>query len=555
LALLVYGPTLRHGFVNLDDDVYVTANPPVQAGLTAGSVRWALLTDHAGFRIPLTWLSLMADVSLFGQGPFGFHLTNLLLHAGNTLLLGLLLRRLTGRALLPALAASLLAVHPVHVESVAWVTERKDVLFLLLLLLACLAYAAWAAGGLRRHYLLALSAVALSLGAKPTGLVVPLLLFILDWWPLGRFSPCRGGGARPGGLLREKVPFLLLALAAGTATWRGHLSRGAAAGLGEITLAERLGNAAVAAARSLGDLLLPRGLAVFYPYPAGGQEAGAVAAALLALGLALALLLRGWRRRPSLLGGGLWYLLALLPPAFIFPDSGVSRADRHLYLPALGLHLAGVGAFRAPRTRRGRGILALGAGGAVLLLALAARRQAGFWRDSVTLFTRAAAVAPGSALVHHNLGVALNRIPGREGEALAHFGRAVDLAPEDPDSRYSLADALARAGRRREAVPQLERLLAGHPGHGKGRFLLGLILAGEGDAAGAAAQFGPLVEQDPGFAEARYQLALALASLGDLAGSVAELERVVAELPGWGEARHNLEVLRGALAGGGGGGR
>jgi hypothetical protein len=390
LAVALYAPTARHGFVNLDDDAYVVLNPRVNAGLRAANVAWAFTGTACSNWHPLTWISHMLDVQLYGLMPRGHHLTNVALHAANTVLLLLLWRGLTGSLWRSALVAALFAVHPLHVESVAWIAERKDLLSTLLGLLAALAYL----GHLRRPrpvaHALALCLFALALMAKPMLVTLPLLLLVLDVWPLGRLGGPAGRRAALRRLVVEKAPWAALSLGSAAITLSVQSASGAVRPGDVFPVSERLANALVSGVAYAGAALWPARLAVYYPHPGGSLPAwqGAVAAALLAAASAAAW--RAARRRPHLAAGWLWFLLSLAPVIGIVQVGTQARADRYTYLPLTGLFVALAWSLpRAARAPRSARRTAASAAAVVALLALAARIQTAYWRDSLTLLGRA----------------------------------------------------------------------------------------------------------------------------------------------------------------------
>ncbi len=538
LVVLVYAPVIRYDLVNFDDDVYITDNPQVLAGLTMRGVGWAFGSFHAGYWIPLTWLSYMADVSLQGGSPGSFHLTNLLLHAAAAALLFLLLGRMMG-ALGPALlAAALFAVHPVHVESVAWVTERKDVLSGFCFMLTLLAYIRY----LRRPDMTRLLAVAalfaLALMAKPMVVTLPFLMLILDWWPLGRFKdiPARR-------LLLEKVPLLLPAATAGFLTIVAHARGGVIAPLRQFPLGERAANLLVSIVRYLRMLIFPSGLAVLYPLPLGGVPGWMTAAALVGLALLSWLVINHRRRLPSVAAGWGWFTVGLVPVSGLFQAGSQALADRFLYLPAIGIYLAAVGVLYQLTQRRAWRCAAF-----LLLvpLALAARRQVGYWTDSETLFQRAVTVTQENAVAHHNLARSLVD-KGRVEEGVGHFHEALRIDPGDPMAHFNLGNALVRLDCLNEAAAEYATTLRLNPAYRKARFGLGLVLARQGDLEGAAAAFRDVVRRDPDFAAGHYQLGLVLAQGGDVAGAAVELSETVRLEPGDALAHHNLGAVLEAL--------
>ncbi len=535
LAVLVYIPVVGYDLTNFDDDVYVTANPPVAEGLSADGIRWAMTTFHAGFWIPATWLSLMADASLFGAWAGGFHLTNLLLHAANAGLLYIILAGISGRRGAALVAASILAVHPLHVESVAWVTERKDVLSLFLLLVSLAVWQRWLARPTTAAYLASLGCFAASLAAKPMAVAWPALLLVLDYWPLGRLG--RGGLVRR---LSEKAPFAAAALLSGWVTIHAHRLRQAMAPLDSLPLPSRLATAIDGLGWYPRKMFWPEGLAVLYRLPPGGTPAWRVGLTAALLGLGLIVAWRCRRRRPWLAVGFGWYLAAILPVSGLLQAGIQSTADRFAYLPLLGLYLAlvwEVAGRRLPRKAiRCASVLTLAC------LAVGARVQLAHWRDSESLFRRVLAIDPSSVVAHVNLGRALTD-QGRAEEGMTHYRQALAIDPCDAEGRLNLANALARAGRGAEATAEYRALLSRHPDHRPALFSLGLLEAGSGEHDAALARFDRLISLDPGFAEAHYQRGVILALTGDLAGARDALAKTVSLAPAFGPARYNLGVV------------
>jgi tetratricopeptide (TPR) repeat protein len=430
-AIAVYLPALGNQFVNLDDTQYVSENPMVSGGLTLPAVRWAFTTGHASNWHPLTWISHQLDVELFALQPAGHHLTNLLLHAAASVSLFVLVAGLTGRFGVAVFTAALFAVHPLHVESVGWIAERKDVLSGLLWILATGAYLWYRRRPALPRYLLVLLLFAAALLAKQMPVTFPLLLLLLDWWPLGCFDPARRGAAgrlRP--LLIEKIPFALLAAAAAVIVYQVQRHFGAMGTLNQYPLDVRLANAAVSYLWYLGKTLWPSALAVIYQHRGSalpwwqGLAAGALAVALTLAAL------RSARRAPYLLAGWLWYLVSLLPAIGLVQVGEQARADRYVYVPVIGVFLlAGmtVSQVVARQPRLARLATALGAA-ALLAFALAATAQLSYWRDGVTLFRHAVAVSPESGFANNMLGEALGRA-GQTAEAATYIAKGVELDP------------------------------------------------------------------------------------------------------------------------------
>jgi tetratricopeptide (TPR) repeat protein len=532
-TLAAFSPVLSAGFVIYDDERYVLRNPHVHAGLSWETLCWALTSGYASNWHPLTWLSHMLDWRLFGAAAWGHHLTSLLLHVANAVLLFVLLDRATGATGRSAFAAALFALHPLHVESVAWVAERKDVLSTLLWLLAVAAYVRWTRAGGWARYLLAAALFAAGLAAKPMLVTLPVTLLLLDFWPLARW-PVRGpgGGAWRGAarLLGEKVPLLALSAASAAVTLAVQASGPAVGSLQEFPLGDRTANALVACVAYLGKTAWPLALAVFYPHSGASLPVWkpAAAAALLATVTLLAVRLR--RRRPYLLAGWLWYLVTLLPVIGLVQVGEQAMADRYTYVPLIGIFVAAAwgipDALAALLAAAGKGrdqaadpghaarwALPAAAGAVLLALALLTRAQAATWKSSVALFGHALAVTEGNYLAHLDLGTALSR-EGRRDEALAHYEAAARLRPDDAQIQYNLGVALAARGRAREAQERYERALALQPDYPEAHNNLGILLARQGRIEDGTRHCAEAVRLRPEFAEARFNLAVALHMAG-----------------------------------------
>ena len=451
--VLVFAPVWQFDFVALDDPLYVSENPQVAGGLTWAGVKWAFTTTHGGFWIPLVWLSYMADVGLFGPAAGPHHAVNLLLHVANTLLLFGALRRMTGAAGRSAFVAALFAVHPLHVESVAWITERKDVLSTLFLVLALLAYA----GHVRRpgwpRYLAVAGCFALGLMAKPMIVTLPALLLLLDVWPLKRRTAWS--------LVLEKLPLVALAVAAGVITFLAQRHAGAVGGLEAIPLGLRLGNAAASYAAYIRKAIWPAGLAAFYPLSAS-IPAWKVTGTALLLAAVSAAVIRAVKPAPYLAAGWFWYLVTLLPVIGLVQAGLQASADRFTYMPLNGLFIMaawGMPALvaRSPWRSLARGpALPVIASVIVVSYGAAAHVQLRYWSDSVAMWTRVLEVTFGvdSYRAHMTLGSILEK-QQRLGEAASHYAAAVQLVPGSAEARRGLGLALGRQGKLDDAVASL----------------------------------------------------------------------------------------------------
>ncbi len=470
IVVAVYGRMLGFRFNNADDLDYVIENAHVRAGLSAANVIWALTTFHVSNWHPLTWLSHMTDVSLYGLNPMGHHLTNLLFHLADTLLLFLLMFRLTGSNWKSGFVAAAFAIHPLHVESVAWVAERKDVLSTFLLFLTLIAYVDFARSSGRRpasngssragwRYPLAVALYALGLMAKPMLVSAPILLILLDYWPLRRPFGWKS--------LREKAPFFALAGASCVVTWLAQKAGGSVGSLRAIPLPARVDNAVVAYVGYLAKTFWPRGLAVFYPLPRT-VPAWKIAGSAILLVAASAGVFVARRKAPYLAAGWAWYLVTLVPVIGLVQVGMQAMADRYTYVPLIGIFImitwgAPEAARRLLPERGRRTVLAVAAGVMAAALAACAWVQVGYWKGSTTLFTRAVRVTSGNAMAYLNLGNALSD-SSRWDEAIDCYRAALRTDPGEMIVRTNLGIALSRTRRFEEALEQFVIVAQNQPG-------------------------------------------------------------------------------------------
>ena len=593
LVLAVYGQTLSHGFVTFDDPVYVSDNPAVAAGLSWEGFKWAFSFQGRSYWHPLTWLSFQFDASLWGPSAWGFHLGNLALHLGVVLCLFLFLARTTGERWASLFAAALMAVHPMHAESVAWITERKDVLSGLFWMLTLLAYARYAERPSAGRMALVLAGLCLGLMSKPVLVALPFVMFLADFWPLRRLDldePARPAPrgrlemARPGRdagqvtvfkLVTEKIWLVLPCAAASALVLLSHPGEGF--GGAPVSLGLKLSNALVGYWWYLAKFFWPSGLIVHYPFPAA---VAAWKAILAGLGLAAvtAWVLAGGRRRPHLAVGWFWFLVTLMPMLNVFGlGLRYATADRFAYIPYMGLYLAL--SFEAARLitalRMKRAVVLVLAGLALAPLALAGVRQAGYWKDSRTLYDRALSVDPenwfardglGGALLldggeslplalenlqeavrlnptypeaRHNLGRALLAL-GRPRESLGAFQEAVRLRPTFALAHASWAEALNRLGLPLEAVEHAHTALKLNPGLAEAENAWGLALARLGKPEEALPHFQSALALKPKLAEAQVHWGAALNQLGKPEEAVPHFQAALALRPEMAEAMNNL---------------
>jgi protein O-mannosyl-transferase len=492
-VLATFSPVLRDNFVGYDDPDYVTNNPHVASGLSAANVAWAFASAHASNWHPLTWISHSLDCTLYGLNPAGHHLTSLILHIANTILLFLWLSGLAagapganGRSAFVALA---FGIHPLHVESVAWIAERKDVLSTFFALLTLLAYSAYVRRPNVARYSVVALAFAASLASKAMWVTLPLLLLFLDWWPLGRRA------------FREKIPLALLSALAACAAFWAQSAGASVSALDRLPLGLRLSNAALSYVRYLGKTVWPLDLAVFYPFP-NSIPAWQTALCLLALAAITALAIRLRLSHPWIAAGWGWYVVMLLPVIGIVQVGMQAMADRYMYAPLVGLLIAA--AWTVAGTPAGKS-MALRTGAILLLAAWAALtwRQCLVWRDGLTLFQHAVEVTQGNFVAHDNLGVELDR-RGRADEALAHYREALRIRPGDRNASENVAQANFAAGARllqeykfREAVDRFHEGLRLRPNNALAHAYLGLAQASLGQYGEALASFDTALGLDP----------------------------------------------------------
>lgn len=453
-----FWPVRHFAFLNYDDPDYVFQNSRVATGLSFENIRWAFTTTHFSYWHPLTWMSHMLDAELFGLHPGNHHTMNLVLHTLNAVLLFCALRLLTGALWKSLAVAAFFAVHPVNVESVAWISERKNMLVALFWFLTMSAYARYARRPGLGRYLVVAGCFSASIMSKPIAVTLPFVLLLLDFWPLGRLGGSNRDGvavsapAAAGRLVLEKVPLLMLSVAASVTTFLSQQSIGSVKSLTLYPLPARLGNSLIAYVRYLGKMLWPQDLAVIYPHPGTSLPVWKpVAAGMVVLGVTVGALALA-RRRGYLPVGWFWFLGTLVPVIGLVQSGGQSMADRYAYLPMIGIATIaawGLSDLTAGWRPRAALLVPLAAGALVMNLAVTSR-QVGYWMDSETLFRRALAVTEDNFVAHSNLGDALLR-KGAYKEAEFHFREAVRIRPSFAVAHMNLSRALEWTGKREEA--------------------------------------------------------------------------------------------------------
>jgi Tfp pilus assembly protein PilF len=550
VTIAVYWPATGNDFVSYDDPEFVTANPHVQGGLNWEGVKWAFCnTEQAAYWAPIMWLSHMLACQLFGLNAWGHHLINILLHATNTALVFLVFRRMTGATWRSMILAALFGLHPLRVESVAWVTERKDVLSTLFWMLALWAYAKYveAAQGRRLRcnlwYGATLALFALGLMSKPMLVTLPCVLLLLDYWPLERFK--HSGVLR---LIAEKTPFFVLAVLASVVTLVVQNQGGAVAGGETLPLGARGGNALVSYCRYLGMMFWPADLAVFYPHP-GYWPLGKV---LLAGGLILGvsgLLFVERRRYPFLLMGWLWYCGTLLPVIGLVQSGDQAMADRFTYVPSLGVLILAIWGMHE-LTRRWRYpviALSVAASAAILLCMVLTRQQLGYWEGTEALFRHTLEVTENNYIAHVSLGIELVR-KGQIKEAISQYQEVIRLKPDYPLAHNNLGYALLRKGQIEEAIHQYQEAIRLKPDYPLAHNNLGNAFYQKGRTDEAISQYQEAIRLKPDYADAHNDLGLALYQKGRTGEAISHFQEALRLKPDHAAARKNLDFALAARA-------
>ena len=551
-TLLLFARAIGHDFVNYDDPDYVTANAQVRAGLSFETMRWAMTSGEASNWHPLTWMSHLLDATMFGLNPHGHHATSVGWHALNAVLAFLVMRRLTGALWTSAFFAALFAWHPLRVESVAWVSERKDVLSGFFWFAVLWLYAGYVerrraggvGGGAWRFYVLTLCACALGLMAKPMLVTLPCVVLLLDFWPLGRtrwWAGAVGPVARKTEtltwLVAEKAPFFLLVAISSVVTFL--VQRGGGSVSSALTIDERVANAVVAVVRYIGKFLLPVDLAVLYPHP-GHWAAGKVAAAVSVVVVLTAAAAWQWRRRPWIAVGWCWFLGTLVPVIGLVQVGLQSMADRYTYLPMLGVQLLVLWTVRERATSPGARKAWAWAGGIVLVFcAVATTRQIGVWQNSLTLFDRAVAVTSGNYVAHDNRGLFLFKA-GRIEEAMQDYRAALAINPGYLNANNNLGHAFGELGRPAEAVPWYRVALKAQPDHLEVRNNLANALSDLGQLAEATEHYNFVLARQPNHTNALNGSSVVLAMENRPAEAKARLEQALRLAPDNASAHANL---------------
>jgi protein O-mannosyl-transferase len=582
VTIALYWPATGYDFVNYDDPDYVTTNPHVQGGLTWAGLAWAFGRVHGEgtYWHPLSWVSHMVDCQLYGLRPWGHHLTNVLFHAANAVLVFLVFRRMTGAFWRCLMLAALFAVHPLQVDSVAWVTERKNLLSAFFWLLTAWAYVRYAQRSVISNqwsvinqqssgmpapqdqprptdhrllitdhrllfYLLSLCFFALGLMCKPVLVTLPFVLLLLDYWPLRRFTPSAPSDqvSTIGRLVREKIPFFVLTVASSLITILAHHALGMLDSVSRLPLDMRIANALVSYSRYLGRTIWPSNLAIFYPYPAAWPMWKVVVCGLLLLAIS-GLVLGTARSRPWLLVGWFWFLGVLVPFSGLVQAGAQAMADRFMYIPTIGIIVALIWGMCEQAKAGGYQPSGLSvAGGAALILCIAlTRRQIGYWKESETLFRHALVVTKDNWLAHNNLGAALAK-KGQIDEAIRQYQEVIRLKPDYVEAYNNLGYVLGEKGQIDEAIRQFQETLRLKPDHADAHNNLGAGLVGKGRIDEAIRQLQEAIQLKPDNADAHNNLGLALARQGQTDAAIRQFQEALRLNPDYAQAHYNLGII------------
>ena len=545
--LCVYWPVRNFAFVNFDDRQYVTGNYHVQAGLTRESIRWSFTATQASNWHPLTWLSHMLDCRIYGMNPGHHHMTNVIFHILNTLLLFFIFKRISGSVWKSAFVAALFALHPLHVESVAWVAERKDVLSTFFWMLALWSYAGYVERSKLDKYLLLILFYILGLIAKPMIVTLPFVLLLLDYWPLKRFCLKSSDTENPAihrpfyfGLILEKIPLFLLSAASGVVTYLVQKSGGAVNSLAAIPFHVRIANALLSYVGYIGKMFWPHNLAVLYPYPKS-IALWKIAGAGLLLMMMTVFVFRMLRSKPYLAVGWLWYLGTLVPVIGIVQVGSQALADRYTYVPLIGIFIMmtwGISDWVSKRHYK-RIILFTLTAIILSLLMITSRLQVKYWTNSVTLFEHAVNVTDDNSTAQLNLGEALAE-QGNMDKAVKHYKAALKTKPDLAGANINIGVYFREEGKLDKAIDHFSKVLNEKSDRAAAHCELGDTLEKKGELSGAVMHYLEAIRIRPGYAKAYNNLGIILAGQNKVEAAIVFLSKALQISPGYAGAHYNL---------------
>lgn len=555
-----YWRVFSNGFVNYDDPMYITDNKHIQQGLTWDGVVWAFKSGYAVNWHPVTWLSHMLDCQLFGLNPRGHHLTSLLLHIANTLLLFYVLRKMTGALWASAFAAAVFGLHPLHIQSAGWVSERKDVLSTLFWLLTLLSYIRYVQDRNFKRYLMTILLFAVGLMAKPMLVTLPMVMILLDYWPLKRTSrgsgpvirpPCRSprwrcrvaagrlvAAGKFGRLIVEKIPLFVLSAVSCLITFFVQQQGGAVATFDKISPALRLCNIPLAYSAYIVKTIIPSGLMAYYPYNPNASILLITAAVLFLAVVSIAVI---FLRRPYLIVGWLFFIITLVPVIGIIQVGGQSRADRYMYIPMIGLLIMIAWGLKeiAERVRLSRFILVPAAAVCLSALSIATWINVGYWKNTFTLFGHAIEVMPANHVALLYLGNTLSEQKNDSG-AIEYYKKSVEAAPGFAEARFNLGLALFHDNKFDKALEQYNMVLNIKENYPRVHFYIANVLAKTGHTDSAAKHYSIAIENDPDDIEAYSNWAVMLAEKGQIEQAVEKYNKALAIKPDNADVHNNL---------------
>ncbi|HEX4264240.1 MAG TPA: tetratricopeptide repeat protein [Verrucomicrobiae bacterium] len=549
ITVLLYWRTVGYEFIVVDDHQYVFKNAMVLKGISWEGIKWAFTAIYAANWHPITWISHMVDESVYGLFAGGHHLTNVFFHTANAILLFLVLKRMTAQFWPSAFVAALFAWHPAHVESVAWVCERKDILSTFFMVLTLWAYNRYTTGPTAGKYIWTLVFFALGLMAKPMLVTMPCVLLLLDYWPLNRFahspkgSESSASGVGWGKLIVEKIPFFLLSLLSCAVTVVAQHAGGAINTLERVSLSFRLVNAISSYGAYLDKAIWPVHLSVFYPLPTTPPW-GLFAFSIVVLILVTCIVFRLRLSAPCLIVGWLWFLGTLVPVIGLVQVGSQAMADRYTYIPYIGLFVMLAWSADGCLQRRSA-IRPLVVGTASLILVVCAvlsELQLSYWHDSIRLFTHALAVTESSVFCEKNLSYALSEA-GRGREAIPHYEALLRLTPKDNKVRYNFGLELMSAGEPAQAELQFSEVIKEDPESDKAHNSLGTALFQQGKLNLAGAEFEKAIQLNPQFSWPCLNYAVVLQTQGLAGPAITNYAKAVELQPGWTEALDKLAFL------------
>ena len=552
-TLLVFWQVHNFDFINYDDKDYVYKNPHVLNGLTEDGVIWAFTTPNIGNWLPLTWLSFMLDCQLFGANPGWMHLMNLILHLANTLLLFAVLREMTGALWRSAFVAAAFAIHPMHVESVAWIAERKDVLSTLFLLLTLAAYVSYVRRRGLTRYVLTVLLFALGLLAKPMLVTLPVLLLLLDYWPLERIRRQNTEDRRQRAkgeyqtvstvqLIAEKVPFFALSAVSSVITFFAQRGSGAVTDINALPL-YRIANVFLSYAKYIGKMFWPQNLAIFYPFNTSSFVFWQVAMCVLLLLVISIFVICFGRKQRYLPVGWFWFVGTLIPVIGLVQSGAQSHADRYTYISYIGLFIMIAWGLPELLSKWPQRKIALSLSMVISLTALGicAHRQVSFWNNSITLFSQTIEATQNNCIAYNNLGVAYNSV-GRYQDAIEAYKQAIRIKPDYTDAHYNLGVAYGKAGRSQDAIESYKQAIRIKPDYADAYNNLGVAYVKLGRSQDAIESYKQAIRIQPDDAETHCNLGFAYGKLGRWQDAIEAYKQAIRIKPDDADAHYNLGV-------------